>query len=137
MPEGAGGLVGVVEVGGGVEHHAVERGVGQRVGEVSRAECGQIPDRIVGGLHLVEAPGEPGEAFLADGTPEARHAVEVGVDGHRRRARSGDEGAQGDRFAAGEHLGRPLDEHQAECWRRCPRHSTTIHGAAMNRISET
>jgi hypothetical protein len=98
----------------GVEHDPVQVGVGQGVLDVGDAELGEVPDGIAPRLDRVEALGQAQEPLLADRAPQAGHAAEVGVHGHRRHADAVHQRPQGHRLPAGEEARRPLDERSTD-----------------------
>lgn len=106
---------GILQIEASVEHHPVQGRVSKGVRHVGGSERDEITDRVTGRAHDAELFRQADEALLADGAPQPGHAVEVRVHGHRRHARTGDDGTKRDGFPAGEHLGRPLDQLTADC----------------------
>ena len=76
-----------VEFDRGIEHDAEQVGVRNGVLHVGDAERGQVAHRVGVRCDKGSPFSEPAESFLAHGTPQPLHAVEVGV--HRHRGQSG------------------------------------------------
>jgi hypothetical protein len=73
----------VLEFESGIEHHPVEVGISQGVGDVGGSQRGEVAYRVCRLGNSLEAARQLLETFLAEGSPQPVHAAEVGVHRHR------------------------------------------------------